>query len=118
MHTETDKFLMVPLEGCLSVLPPEEVEKLRERVAANLLSDAEAQDAASDFFSKTLSFSFDKAGRVMLTPEICAEAGIDKAVVLTGSLNKFNLYSPEQWARAQAANAAQKPGDRLRRFGI
>ena len=54
----------------------------------------------------------------MLTPELCALAGIGKDVVLSGSMNKFNLYSPEEWTRVQAANAAQKAGDRLRRIGI
>jgi MraZ protein len=117
-HAPEDTFLIVPLDGYLSVLPPAEVQKLHDRVAAQALSDSEAQEAAAVFFSKTLSFSFDKAGRVMLTPELCAHAGIAKDAVLVGSMNKFNLYSPTQWDRVQAATAAQKPGDRLRRMGI
>jgi MraZ protein len=111
-------FLVVPLEGYLSVLPPDEAAKLREKVAAKHLFDSEAQEAIADFASKTLAFAFDKSGRVMLTPELCAHAGIGKDVVLSGAVNKFNLYSPEEWTRVQAANAAQKPGDRLRRIGI
>jgi MraZ protein len=117
-HAENDEFLVVPLEGFLCVLPPEEMAKLYEKVAAKSLSDSEAQEAAAAFFSTTLAFKFDKSGRVMLTPELCAHAGIGKDVVLSGSMNKFNLYSPEEWTRVQAANAAQKPGDRLRRIGI
>lgn len=117
-HTEGDTFLVVPLDGFLSVLPPIEAQKLYDRVAEKALSDSEAQEAAADFFSKTLSFSFDKAGRVMLTPELLAHAGIAKDAVLVGSMNKFNLYSPEHWDRVQAATAAQKPADRLRRMGI
>ncbi len=117
-HAEGDTFLIVPLDGYLGVLPPAEAQKLYDRVAAQSLSDSEAQEAAADFFSKTLSFSFDKAGRVMLTPELCFHAGIAKDVVLAGSMNKFNLYSPEHWDRLQAAAALQKPADRLRRMGI
>jgi MraZ protein len=117
-HAENDTFLIVPLDGYLCVLPPQEMAKLYDKVAAKDLSDHEAQEAAADFFATTRDFTFDKAGRFMLTPELCALAGIGKEVVLTGSMNKFNLYSPEQWARVQAANAAQKPGDRLRRIGI
>ena len=117
-HAEGDTFLVVPLDGYLGVLPPAEAQKLYDRVAAQALSDSEAQEAAADFFSKTLAFSFDKAGRVMLTPELCAHAGIGKDAMLVGSLNKFNIYSPEHWERVQAATAAQKAGDRLRRMGI
>lgn len=117
-HAEGETFLVIPLEGYLAVLPPAEAQKLYDRVAAQALSDAEAQEAAADFFSKTLSFHFDKAGRFTLTPQLCAHAGIAKDAVLVGSMNKFNLYSPEHWHRVQAATAAQKAGDRLRRMGI
>jgi MraZ protein len=117
-HAEGDTFLIVPLDGFLSVLPPVEAQKLYERVAEKALSDSEAQEVAADFFAKTLAFSFDKSGRVTLTPELLAHAGIAKDAVLVGSLNKFNLYSPSHWDRVQAATAAQKPADRLRRMGI
>ncbi len=100
------------------MLPPTEVQKLHDRVAAQALSDTEAQEVIAEFFSKTLAFSFDKAGRVMLTPELLAHAGIAKDAVLVGSMTKFNLYSPQQWERVQAAAAAQRPADRLRRMGI
>jgi MraZ protein len=117
-HAESDQFLIVPLDGYLSVLPPLEAQKLYDRVAAQALSDSEAQAAAADFFSKTLSFSFDKAGRVMLPAELCVHAGLGKEVVLVGSMNKFNIYNPEHWDRLQAAAAAQQSSDRLRRMGI
>ena len=117
-HAPEDTFLIVPLDGCLGVLPPAEVEKLYQRIAAQSLSDSESQEAAADFFAKTLAFSFDKAGRVMLTPELCNHAGITKDTVLVGMLTKFNLYSPAEWERVQAAQSAQKPSDRLRRMGI
>ena len=54
----------------------------------------------------------------MLTPDLCDHAGIAKDAVLVGSMSKFNIYSPDQWERVQAATAAQKAGDRLRRMGI
>ncbi len=117
-HAEGATFLAVPLDGYISVLPPIEADKLHDRISAQTLGDSEAQDANADFFSKTLSFSFDKAGRVMLTPELCSHAGITKDAVLVGSMNKFNIYSLAHWERVQAAMAAQKTGDRLRRMGI
>jgi MraZ protein len=117
-HAESDQFLILPLDGFLSVVPPDQVAKLYDKAAEVSLSDTEAQGASSDFFGNSLAFTFDKAGRVMLTPALCASAGIGKDVVLAGTLTKFNLYSPEQWARVQAAKAAQKPGDLLRRIGI
>ncbi|NDC75765.1 mraZ, partial [bacterium] len=89
-HSEDETFLVVPLEGFLSILPPLQAQSLYDRVAEKSLSDAEAQEAAAEFFGKTLSFSFDKSGRVMLTPELCTHAGIARDVVLVGSMTKFN----------------------------
>ncbi len=117
-HTPDDTFLIVPLDGCLGVLPPAEVEKLYERVAAQSLSDTEAQEAAADFFSKTQNFTFDKAGRVMISDELRAHAGIAKDAVLVGMMSKFAIYEPGRWERVQAAQNAQKASDRLKRMGI
>jgi MraZ protein len=118
VHSETDLFLIVPLAGYLSVLPPADAQKLYDRISAQSLSDTDLQNNAAYFFSKTLSFTFDKSGRVMLTPELCAHAGIVKDVQLVGSMNKFNLYSPEKWARLQTVSEAQNDSDRLLRMGI
>ncbi|TAG28482.1 MAG: mraZ [Verrucomicrobia bacterium] len=120
LYAEEDSFLIVPLVGYLSVLPPEEAQGLRERVAAKSLADTKAQRDADFFFSKTLSFSFDKAGRVMLTPELLQHAGIgaDKKVVLTASGNKFSIYSLADWERMHAAVSLQDHGDLLRSLGI
>lgn len=120
LHSEGDTFLIVPLVGHLCVLPPEDAQRLRDRVAAQSLADTGAQRAANFFFSKTLSFSFDKSGRVMLTPELLKHAGIDsdKKVVLGASGNKFNIYSVAEWERSEAAAAAQDPAELLRSLGI
>lgn len=117
-HTPDDTFLIVPLDGCLGVLPPAEVDKLYERIAAQPLSDTEAQEAAAEFFSLTQAFTFDKAGRVMISDELRAYAGIAKDAVLVGMMSKFAIYEPGRWERVRAAQNAQKAADRLKRMGI
>lgn len=118
-HEEGDTFLATPHpDGYLAVLPPAEVEKLREKISAMKLSDAEAQAFTARFFAQTQSFSFDKAGRIGLTAELLSHAGIEKDAVLVGTLTKFNIYSPARWQKEEARTAGENFGDMMRRLDI
>lgn len=118
-HTEEEQFLATPHpDGYIAVLPPPEVEKLHEKVAAKAYTDREAQDAFARFFALCLDFTFDKQGRFGLTEELRRHAGIEKEAVLVGVGNKFSLYSPEGWEKVQQRTAGDSPGDLIRRIGI
>src|SRR6476620_6376479 len=107
-HEEADTFLATPHpDGYIAVLPPAEVDKLHEKVAAMKLSDAAAQAFSARFFSQTQGFSFDKAGRAGLTAELLKHAGIEKDAVLVGSLTKFNIYNPARWQQEEARTAGE-----------
>jgi MraZ protein len=118
-HEEGDTFLATPHpDGYVAVLPPAEVEKLHAKIAAMALSDGAGQDFVARFFAQTQSFSFDKSGRVGLSPELLAHAGIAKEAVLVGSLTKFNLYAPARWEKVEARTSGENFGDLMRRLGI
>lgn len=118
-HAEDETFLAVPqLDGSIAVLPPSEVEKLHAKVSQIALSDEDGQDFAASFFSETEGLTFDKQGRVSLTPELLARAGITKEAVLVGSLSKFSIYSPERWSQLQTRSSGEKRSASMRRFGI
>jgi MraZ protein len=118
-HAEGEQFLATPHpDGYVAVLPPAEVEKLYEKVAAKALTDREAQDAFARFFAECLAFTFDKQGRFGLSPELQRHAGVGRDVVLVGVGNKFSLYSPEAWERVAQRTAGDSPGDLIRRIGI
>jgi MraZ protein len=118
-HALEDTFLATPHpDGYIAVLPPEEVEKLREKISAMKLSDAGAQAFAARFFSQTQSFSFDKSGRAGLTAELLKHAGISKDAVLVGSFTKFNIYNPDRWQQEEARTAGENFGDMMRRLDI
>ena len=118
-HGENDTFLATPNpDGYISILPPAEVEKLYEKIAAVPLSDASAQAEIAAFFARTQAFSFDKQGRVALSDVLLQHASVGKDAVLSGSLSKFNIYSPERWAAVEAKSSAASQADFMRRFGI
>lgn len=118
-HAENDSFLATPHpDGYVAVLPPAEVEKLHVKIAAMALSDRDAQDVAARFFAATHAFTFDKQGRISLTDELRAHAGISRDAVLVGSLTKFNVYSPDRWIKVEQRTAGENFGDLMRRIGI
>ncbi len=118
-HVEGDSFLATPHpDGYIAVLPPAEVEKIYAKIAAIAFSDSDGQAMSSRLFANTHSFTFDKQGRIALTDALRAHAGIDKDAVLTGSLTKFNIYSPAQWEAVEKRTAGESFGDLMRRIGI
>lgn len=118
-HGEEDAFLATPHpDGYVAVLPPEEVEKLRAKIALVALSDGGGQDFAARFFAQTQQFWFDKSGRISLGEALLKHAGIDKDAVLVGSLTKFNVYSPARWEKVEARTSGENFGDLMRRMGI
>ena len=70
------------------------------------------------FFAASHAFTFDKQGRISLTDELRAHAGIDKDAVLVGTLSKFNIYSPARWTKGEERTAGDNLGDSMRRIGI
>jgi MraZ protein len=118
-HAADDLFLATPHpDGYIAVLPPDEVASLRAKIAAQKLSDSEAQKFAARFFSKTQSFSYDKTGRAGFAAELLKHAGIEKEAVLVGSMTKFNIYSPARWEREDAPADGASFGDIMRKLGI
>ena len=118
-HTEEDEFVALPHpDGYIAVLPPPEVDRLYEKAAAKNLSDSEAQDVLTQLFAHAQTLRFDKQGRIGLTPDLLAHAGIAKDAVLAGSLSKFAIWSPERWDVKGQRMDSQTYRDLMRRAGI
>jgi len=116
-HAETDQFLATANpDGHIVVLPPADLEKLYEKTSQQAMSDRD-QAGLDYFFSMALSFNFDKQGRFALSDDLRLHAGLDKDVILVGSLNKFSIYSPARWEKV-TQKVAGELGESMRRIGI
>ena len=119
VHTDTETFLAMPHpDGYIAVLPPARVEKLLAQVSEMKLSDRDAQAVKSKIFSNSLSFTFDKQGRVGISAELLRHAGITKDAVLSGAGDTFNVMSPARWTEMDQATAGENYGDLMRRVGL
>ena len=92
------------IEGCL--------EDLLDKLATDI-------ENATDFFSETQDnltnlifgdarrFTFDSTGRIVLSEKLLQHAQITDTAVFVGKGRKFQIWSPENWAKEEARIRAE-----------
>jgi MraZ protein len=76
-------------DGCLMIFPRPEWEKFRERIAQVPMS---AQWVKRIFLGNAMDVEMDGTGRILISPELRAAAGISKDTVLLGLGAYFELW--------------------------
>jgi MraZ protein len=89
--------------GCLMMFARPEWEKFRERIATLPM---EAQWWKRIFLGNAMDVEMDGTGRVLVSPELRAAAGITKEAVLLGMGSYFELWDQATYD-AQEAQAMQ-----------
>ena len=89
--------------GCLMVFPRPEWEKFRERIAQLPMS---AQWWKRIFLGNAMDVELDGTGRVLVSPELRAAAGLVRETMLLGMGDHFELWDKAAY-EAQEAKAMQ-----------
>ncbi len=89
--------------GCLMVFPRPEWEKFRERIAELPMS---AQWWKRIFLGNAMDVELDGTGRVLVSPELRAAAGLEREVILMGMGRHFELWDKTTY-EAKEAEAMQ-----------
>ena len=90
-------FLTKGLDGCLSIYPMEEWEAFEEKLRALPLTNKNARTFSRFFVAGATPCELDKQGRILIPQTLREFAGLDKDVVLTGNLNRIEVWSKEKW---------------------
>ena len=85
------------LDGCLSIYPMSEWESFEEKLKALPLTDKNARAFSRFFVAGATLCELDKQGRILVPGTLREFAGLDKEVVLTGNLNRVEVWSKEKW---------------------
>ncbi|GHC11361.1 division/cell wall cluster transcriptional repressor MraZ [Cerasicoccus arenae] len=96
--------------GCVTVYPPEMVAELKEKISKISIGDKKGRRAITRLLGSADSFSFDKSGRININDRLFQHADISKEVVLVGTVNFFQLWSPDRYD-AYVADADEEDGD-------
>jgi MraZ protein len=91
--------------GCLMVFPRGEWEKFRERIASLPM---DAQWWRRIFLGNAMDTDMDASGRLLVSPELRAAAGISKDAVLLGMGSYLELWDAAAYS-AKEAEEMQKP---------
>jgi MraZ protein len=101
--------------GCLMIFPRNEWEKFRARIAAQPM---EAQWWKRIFLGNAMDVEMDGSGRVLVSPELRAAAGISKDTVLLGMGSFFELWDAASYATQEAEQMKGPMPDVFRDFSF
>lgn len=85
------------LDGCLFVFPMKEWEAFEEKLRGLPLIDKNARKFSRFFLAGASTCELDKQGRILVPDTLREFAQMDKEVVLTGMLDRIEVWSKEQW---------------------
>ncbi len=101
--------------GCLMIFPRPEWERFRERIAALPM---QAQWWRRIFLGNAMDVEMDGSGRVLVSPELRADAGITRESILLGMGSYLELWDAQTYAVKEAeAKQAEMP-DVLKDFSF
>ena len=85
------------LDGCLFVVSDEEWKAFEIKLKSLPLTNKNARQFARFFVAGATPCELDKQGRILLPATLREFAGLEKDVVLTGMLNRIEIWSKEKW---------------------
>ena len=94
-----EEFIMTRgLDGCLSVYPMDEWETFEKKLRSLPLTNKNARTFTRFFVAGATNCELDRQGRVLVPQPLREFAGLEKEVVLTGNLNRIEIWSKEKWS--------------------
>lgn len=84
-------------DGCLTLYPMSEWEKLAERVSALPITNRSARDFRRFVFSSACSIEPDRQGRILVPLRLIEYAGIGEQVFIVGMNTYVEIWSPKSW---------------------
>ena len=85
------------LDGCLFVVSDEEWKAFEIKLKSLPLTNKNARQFARFFVAGATPCELDKQGRILLPATLREFAGLEKDVVLTGMLNRIEIWSKDKW---------------------
>ena len=97
-----DEFVLTKgLDGCLSIYPRNEWEAFEQKLS----------DLAS-------LCELDKQGRILVPATLREYAGLEKDVVLTGNINRIEIWSKQKWSENSSYDDMDAIAEGLQDMGI
>lgn len=101
IRTDEDDTLIITrgLDGCLFVYPIDEWEQIDTRLRELPVTRQNTRIFIRMLSSQAVAVSMDKQGRIALPRQLIDLAGIETEVLIVGTLDHFELWSPGEYAK-------------------
>ena len=106
------------LDGCLSVYPMDEWKAFEEKLRALPLTNKNARTFSRFFVAGATMCELDKQGRILVPQALREFAGLEKEVVITGNLNKVEIWSREKWSENCCYDDMESIAEGMQKMGI
>ena len=106
------------LDGCLFVFPMKEWEAFEEKLRSLPLIYKNARKFSRFFLAGASTCELDKQGRILVPGTLREFAQMDKEVVLTGMLDRIEVWSKEQWLENNAYDDMDDIAQSMQELGL
>ena len=106
------------LDGCLFVFPDKEWQTFEEKLKALPLTNKSARQFSRFFVAGATPCELDKQGRVLLPLALREFAGLEKDVVLTGMLNRIEIWSKTKWIENNSCDDMDEIAEQMSDLGL
>lgn len=106
------------LDGCLFIYPMDEWEAFEEKLRALPLTNKNARAFSRFFVAGATMCELDKQGRILLPQPLEEFAQLDKDVVLSGNINRIEIWSKEKWAENNAYDDMDDIAEQMTDLGL
>ena len=114
-----DEFVVTRgLDGCLFVFPNHEWQAFEEKLKALPLTNKNARQFSRFFVAGASLCELDKQGRILLPATLREFAGLEKDVVLTGMLNRIEIWSKEKWLENNSCEDMDDIAEQMSDLGL
>ena len=89
------------MDGCLFVYANDDWNAFEQKLTSLPLINKEARQFARFFLAGAATVEVDKQGRILVPGNLRDFAGLEKDVVLVGVASRIEIWSKEEWGRAE-----------------
>jgi len=92
-----ERVMITNFDRCLVAYPYEEWKNLEEKISSLSMVKKEARSFQRFFISAAVECPIDKLGRILIPPTLRSYAQLERDVVFSGMLKKFEIWSKERF---------------------
>jgi MraZ protein len=106
------------LDGCLFVFPIGEWQAFEEKLRALPLTQSNARRFTRFFVAGAQTCELDRQGRVLLPATLREFAGLEKDVVVTGMINRVEIWDKARWSQYNAEGDMDSIAEQMAQLGL